>query len=665
MRSELRHALVIGLCATGAAIGSGCEGKQATEYVTGISTQVTVPRDLKSVRVEVNVGGVPQFCRGYRVYDGRVQLPRSLGTFPSSDGALASGPVTYTILGLSEADPESSANPLFTGCAAPTANGETRPRILRRSRQPYVPDEILFLPMPLKFACFEKYCPEDQTCKGGKCVSATLSDPIKTLPRYRPELVDGTGGDCFRASQCMAASLPAIPVDPATCTYAVAATPSAPGTSFGLPNPFGTQQAGSGVNVEVVYDGGLVREILDIDPEEGFSIPDPSKPQQFRLAEGLCEMVKGAAGVEHRISAVRASGTCQAKRLSQPLCAADQLAAMGVGPDGVAPVSADVCRSTVLEPPESALMVVVDDTKRHESFFTSLNKAPDPGDEETFIDAAIRTALSDPAFQRTDLGLFYANASKCTTPTAPADLEPAKAPAVRDAVLANLKARPPVDAAVGLEATLNRAYTELGKDKYASFFRRAVLVFGNGGFEDAAICTAPPRPTPRSAAAGAAAGPRPIQTYVMQVVKRDALGNEVKQVSADELAIAGGTTQSAYRTAEAQAKFQEIVNSLATCVYDVDPAAAPLAADSVSFANPLTLETTKLANNAACTSENVDGEGWGAVPNGGPAGKTRIYMCKASCERYRDVARQASAFSITFGQPSIPVPVYAYRSVCN
>ena len=51
MRSFVRFTIVASCIAT-AVIASGCEAKQATEYVTGISTQVTVPRDLKAVRVE-------------------------------------------------------------------------------------------------------------------------------------------------------------------------------------------------------------------------------------------------------------------------------------------------------------------------------------------------------------------------------------------------------------------------------------------------------------------------------------------------------------------------------------------------------------------------------------------------------------------------------------
>ena len=84
-RSSARSALTLGAIAATALAWSGCDAKKQTEYVAGVSTQVQVPRDLKAIRVDVSVGGVVQFCRGYRVYDGKVQLPRSLGDFHGSE----------------------------------------------------------------------------------------------------------------------------------------------------------------------------------------------------------------------------------------------------------------------------------------------------------------------------------------------------------------------------------------------------------------------------------------------------------------------------------------------------------------------------------------------------------------------------------------------------
>ena len=74
-RSSTRSALALGAVAATALVWSGCEAKKQTEYVAGVSTQVQVPRDLKAIRIDVSVGGVVQFCRGYKAYDGKVHPP--------------------------------------------------------------------------------------------------------------------------------------------------------------------------------------------------------------------------------------------------------------------------------------------------------------------------------------------------------------------------------------------------------------------------------------------------------------------------------------------------------------------------------------------------------------------------------------------------------------
>jgi hypothetical protein len=674
MRSFVRSSIVAS-CLGAAVIASGCDSKQATEYVTGISTQVTVPRDLKAVRVEVNVGGVPQFCRGYRVYDGKVQLPRSLGSFASTDGAITSGPITFTIAGLTTEDTE---NPFFGSCVQARVTSD-QVRILRKSRQPYIRDEILFLPMPLKFACYDKDCESkdgvEMTCKGGKCVNATLSDAeLKALKPFTSDLVDGTGGTCFRRKLCVTdTAAPAIVVDPTSCTYAVPNTASAPPTLPGVPNPFSGPPIGEGVNVEVVYDGGLVREVLDIDPQEGFILSDPANPQRFRLAEGLCEMVKGVDSegkpTAHRITAVRTSGACRAKSISQPFCASDMFASMGLDTNGVipSPPPSAACSSRELKPPQSALIVVVDHTSSHQAFFTALqNNVVNPTDEDSFVQPAIKAALSDPAFQRTDIGMVKApGANGCTAnaTTRPEKL-PVLAATARDPILADLANPGPLaSGSPRLGGALARAYTELNRPEYSSYFRRAVLVLASTGFNDPADCGA--ANSPISLAQTAANNPNAqlsIKTYVMQLTRSP---DKTSPWPADQLSNAGGTGGASYKTQEASAKFQEIVNSLATCVYDTDnDPAAPVEGDIVSFASPLSNQTTTLSNNASCNTEGQgSGQGWGSTIT--PQGKKRIFLCPESCTTYRQVLEQTTKFTAIYQQPPLPVPVFAYKAVCQ
>lgn len=692
MRSFFSRSVILGTCLVSAAAWSGCEAKQATEYVTGISTQVTVPRDLKAVRVEVTVGGVAQFCQGYRVYDGKVQLPRSLGTFANSDRAITSGPITYTIAGVTDPDTD---NNFFANCAQAKVT-ENNVRILRRSRQPYIRDEILFLPMPLKFACYDKACGDEETCKGGKCVSATLTEEQAraAFPRYSPDLVDGTGGGCFPAQLCMGSELPAVVVDTDACEFAVAASSSAPPPIDPLVDPFrpactapsgcasGVCNAGlcdalppntpwAGVNVEVVYDGGLNREILDIDPEEGFFIPDPTKPQRFKLAPGLCEMVKGkdAGGnpTAHRITAIRASGTCQSKRLVQPLCAADQLARMGVDPNGIAvnPNPPNDCHSVELKPPHAALMVVVDNTSANSAFYNA-------GELK-----AIEFPLSDPAFEKTDLGLMYAPGALACAPDGAPTLALESTTSVRGKLIDNFLAfaQNPASLATGdvsFEGALSRSYKLLGGLSNEEYFRRAVVVIGNHDFNAEQCSGIAGKPADLALAARTAPSDptKPINTYVIQLTKKQGtdLADPIEP-GVLELATAGSENppNPDARGTKKNAKdaFQKVINTLATCVYDVpNDASAPGLEAVVSFSDPLLGTTTKIQPNAACSGDGVSGEGWG-YGTVSPTGKKRIYLCETSCNTYRNVLATASDFALLYQQPPFAVPIFAHAASCD
>jgi hypothetical protein len=700
MRSFVSRAIILGTCLGAGVVWSGCEAKQATEYVTGISTQVAVPRDLKAVRVEVNVGGVPQFCQGYRVYDGKVQLPRSLGTFANTDRAITGGPITYTIAGVTSADTEAD---FFATCRAAKVS-EDAVRILRRSRQPYIRDEILFLPMPLKYSCYDKPCGDEETCKGGKCVSATLTEEQAraAFPKYSPDLIDGTGGGCFSSQLCLGAAAPAIVVDPENCVYAVANTPSAPPLLDPLADPFRptcttAATCGSGVcnngrcdalppnlpwagtNVEIVYDGGLNREILDLDAEEGFAFSDPANPQRFKLAPGLCEMVRGmddkGQPTTHRITAVRASGTCQPKRLAQPFCAADQLAQMGVDPNGIAPNAnpPSDCSSVELKPPRSALMIVVDNTQGHSAFFNA---------EQI---KAVELPLKDPAFEKTDIGLVYAPVAGGCTANAPPVIALEPALTVRQKLIDNFLqfAGNPgalLPGAPSYEGVLASSYATLSALPNTTY-KRAVVVVGNRDF-DAEAC-AGISGTPAQQALAARTTPadptKPINTYVIQLVKTDPnkrLDVQPPDPAADVidpgifgLAQAGSSTppnpDARGTKKNAKDSFQQVINSLATCVYDVpNDAKAPGPEDTVSFSHPILGATTKVSPNAACNAEGVPGSGWGYGTSPSPTTK-RIFLCEESCKAYRDVLAQASDFALLYQQPPIPVPVFAHKKSCE
>jgi hypothetical protein len=706
MRSSTRRALTLGTFAVTALAWSGCEAKKQTEYVAGVSTQVQVPRDLKAIRLDVSVGGVIQFCRAYKVYDGRVQLPRSLGEFPAS-GDPGRDPITVTVSGFTEEFSESAARDVFDNCTSipprvgndkvsctddigcgpggrcigdvgrKTCEG-TGTRIIRRSRQPYVKDKVLFLPMPLKYSCFDTQGCDDEgkTCKAGRCVEA-VTDPAK-LPLFTEDLLDGSGGACFPASLCFAAGAPAVIVNPDDCTYALPNSPPStpPQVEGAPPNPF--PKSGDGVNVEVTYDGGTNREVLDMDPDEGFTIPDPvGKPQQFKLAPGLCDLVKGFTPpipgnpdpeppTAHRITAIRVSGTCSAKSPFQPLCAGDQLAAMGVDATGVSGSSTPPsCQPTELRPPNAALVVLTDDTQNSMLFYSQAGTQ------------GVGLSLSDPAFQKTELALqYFPGAGTCATPGSfGLAVQPKLARRVKsdiiNAITSHSSALNAQDATVNLDGALRDTYAFLGQPQYASYYRRSVLVIGNRGF-DQMTCTGQ---TPAQLSTAARTRPtNKVDTYVLMLSRNLPNGKVDDFVpGSTELADAGEGKGGLGKFFDARSSkvvaqdaFQAVVNDLATCVYDVvPPTPRPKAGDILSYTDPIdpAAPTVTLPFNAACDAEQKEGVGWGVDTTG--ANPNRVYICKDSCGPYRNVLRTAALYGAQTLQPAIPVPIFSHKQGCS
>jgi hypothetical protein len=651
MRAMKRRALTLALVATSAVLWSGCEGKKATEYVAGVSTQVQVPKDLKTIRIDINVQGVPVFCNAYSVYDGRVNLPRSLGSFLTKDGE-AGAAVSITVVGYTKSATDLAIDQELQ-CGVAVKPGTTS-RVLRRSRQPYVRDRILFLPMALRFSCFDKDCEtagQDLTCKGGRCVDAR-TDETK-LVDFDPDLVDGTGGNCFNATLCMAGAAPPVLVDANDCTYALPNTASAPKVLDGLPpNPITTN--GDGVNVAIVYDGGYTRELVDKDPDEGFSIPDPAKPQQFRLAPGLCDMLKGldpqGVATPHRVTGVFASGTCRPKSPNEPLCKGDQFEAMGLTTEGIAKSAPpDIeCKPTPLSPPSSSLLVLADNTANSQNFFNDVGGAA--------------VSLADPAFSKTQLGLmFYPGTGSCGgnprafVPEVPLELARNAQAKVVSAFTTAFAALRPLGTPNDLDGALTGAYSLL--KARPNDYRRAVLLLGNRGFDQTTCGGGAP-----DAQAAAAMLGVPVKTYVVMLTGDADTSAPDPVPTANALAVAGGTSQ-AYdarlksNQAEAQRAFRDVVNELATCVYDVPTA---LKDDQVlSYSDPVGNRTLTISHDAACNGPGAGGNGWGAD------GAGRIYVCGQSCTDYRGVLQTAAAYAQQYLKPALAVPMFAHEAKCK
>jgi len=449
----------LAMASAGAAAGTGCKATRATELIPGVSTQMVVTKDLNAIRIDVEANGEIKFCQQYDVApNGIVQLPSTLGVIPAQSPDTL---VTVTIRGYDI--PGSAGNDITvcptseSGAAAVDAPLDTNantgpgPRIIRRSIQSYVDGHILFLPMPLSYACQDVDCSmmgAGYACKGGLCVDSLIANS-STLADYDPSLLDGKGL-CFSPMACFPDAVPAAVLDSDTCVY-------------GFP-PWDTSLAGTGVNVRVFYKdvtwqanpaGGWEQvvaeageeEILNEDPIEGFTIvnaADAGLPEAgptikgvdagptynsmgplIQLAPGLCALAKQATKppphpasgtlTYHTISDVQVASLCAPKAPLLPVCAGEWNNSP-VLPDGGTTTGA--CNVAIpMQPAPSAMYLVMDQSVYMHGAYGTNGSAQ-----------ALALSLTDPVFQQTFAAFTYINDPgevEClSTPSTPSYLAP-------------------------------------------------------------------------------------------------------------------------------------------------------------------------------------------------------------------------------------------------
>ena len=198
----------LGLAAllTVAAAGSGCTNN-AGEIVVIIQTDLSLPKDIDTIRLEVFNDGVPKFSNDYERLGDAVSQPFLL-------------PGSLTLLGS-----ESPADTIRIVASARKGGKEGDLQIVREVLTTIPQQRTAMLDMPLQFLCnnsgtFDSSgavvsnCPgEGQTCIAGTCADATVDSA--TLPDYRAALVYDPGV-CLEVKICFNGGTPAM-VD-AECT---------------------------------------------------------------------------------------------------------------------------------------------------------------------------------------------------------------------------------------------------------------------------------------------------------------------------------------------------------------------------------------------------------------------------------------------------------------
>ncbi|MCC6217737.1 MAG: SUMF1/EgtB/PvdO family nonheme iron enzyme [Polyangiaceae bacterium] len=303
MRSFKTRTLKTALALLGAVgLAWGCSGDKAAargQIMVAFDTDMTVPRDVSKVNIQIKVNGRIEFSNEYEVGPGgKVRLPATLAIVAPEGGT--SAPVTIKVVGLKG----------------------TTARTLRQVVTKVPSDRIALLPMKVQWLCdgsavtagpeeYASTCPtEGQSCEAGSCVPDEI--PVEALPSYEAKSVFGGASDpnqgtCFDTVACFAQGFGVTPRS-SDCTIdpigGADGAVSDPGLSFAMVRPPDT---------EGICGPEACLVPLDAESTAGWRKDEASGRIVFPQA--VCTRL-----AEGKILGVAATKTCPTKTSSLPVC---------------------------------------------------------------------------------------------------------------------------------------------------------------------------------------------------------------------------------------------------------------------------------------------------------------------------------------------------------
>ena len=281
-------ALVLGFC-----VAPSCKALPASETMVVLQTDLSLPKDVDKVTIEVLVRGDRRHFNSFEKLGNQdsLKIPASLG-LTLDEGTDASTPVTFRV----------------------TAFQGPKARVLREVVTTIPKDRLVALKLPIQWLCWDQVTTDaegnaqtacadaNQTCVAGNCVDKTV-DPA-TLEDFAADRVFGGGtgtnndGTCFDTAPCFDKSKDS-PVDLAACTIT----------------------ASDNVNVAIRVDSAGICGTtgcyvpLDARSELGWKATGRGTIQ---LPTAVCTRIK--SGLAAGVSVVDASTECPLKTNGIPTC---------------------------------------------------------------------------------------------------------------------------------------------------------------------------------------------------------------------------------------------------------------------------------------------------------------------------------------------------------
>lgn len=258
------------------------------QLMVTVQTDMPIPKDVDSIRIEISTYGNLLFGNDYAVGSSGLLIPATLAIVAGED---PSAPVHIRLI----------------------SRQKNKVRTLREAVTTVPPDRIGILRMPIQWLCdgqakevgdqVQSTCPEGQTCVAGRCEDRKIDS--KTLETYAPELVFGGGsgrgdGSCFDTVPCFSQGSGAE-VDVSSCS---------------ITKPV---NAGKGTNVALVMppgSDGICGPDACLIPLDGES-PEGWRTEngQIALPPAVCDHLEAG-----KIVAVAVTTACETKTTRVPTC---------------------------------------------------------------------------------------------------------------------------------------------------------------------------------------------------------------------------------------------------------------------------------------------------------------------------------------------------------